>query len=202
LVGENGQIRTFNPGQQSEVYSTAPAGLVYPTDPGIPHTLVPQSNRFSPRVGVAWSPSGRTSVRAGYDVFYSVIQGNTVGIDEPQPPYGLSYTSSGQPLFATPFINSADGTIHVNPFPLTFPPLNATAQRPNSSIDYSRYLPQAGMTAPPPWNTYPYNENYFLSVERQLRTDTVLSLSYVGSQAHHLLVVYSANPETPRSVWP
>ncbi|HLK62504.1 MAG TPA: carboxypeptidase regulatory-like domain-containing protein [Bryobacteraceae bacterium] len=204
------QIPTFNPGEQSKVYPTAPVSLVYPTDPGIPNTLVPQRNRFSPRLGVAWSPNwsdgllgrmaggpGKTSIRAGYGIFYSVIQGNTIGVDEPQPPYGLSYTSSGRPLFATPFISSSDGTVHVNPFPLTFPPLNASASHPNSSIDYSPFLPQAGMTAPPPWNTYPYSENYFLSVERQLAQNTVLSLSYVGSQAHHLLVVYSANPGNP-----
>ena len=53
------------------------------------------------------------------------------------------------------------------------------------------------MTAPPPWNTYPYSENYFFSIERQLGASTLLSLSYVGSQAHHLLVVYSANPGNP-----
>jgi len=109
----------------------------------------------------------------------------------------LSYTSSGQPLFATPFINSANGEVHVNPFPLTFPPLNATRNHPNPSIDYSGFLPQAGMTAPPPWNTYPYNENYFLSIERQVAPNTLASVSYVGSQAHHLLVVYSANPGNP-----
>jgi len=28
-------------------------------------------------------------------------RGNTIGIDEPQPPYGTSYTSSGRPLFAS-----------------------------------------------------------------------------------------------------
>ena len=191
------QIPTFNPGEQSKVYPTAPTSLVYPTDSGIPNTLVPQSNRFSPRLGIAYSPDQKTSIRAGYGIFYSVIQGNTIGVDEPQPPYGLSYTSSGQPLFATPFINSSDGTVHVNPFPLTFPPLNASIHHPNPNIDYSPFLPQAGMTAPPPWNTYPYNENYFLSIERQFGGSTLLSLSYVGSQAHHLLVVYSANPGNP-----
>ena len=191
------QIPTFNPGEQSKVYPTAPLSLVYPTDPGIPRTLVPQSNRFSPRMGVAYSPDQKTSIRAGYGIFYSVIQGNTIGVDEPQPPYGLSYTSSGEPLFATPFINSADGTAHVNPFPLTFPPLNASIHHPNPNIDYSPFLPQAGMTAPPPWNTYPYNENYFLSIDRQFGANTVASAAYVGSQAHHLLVVYSANPGNP-----
>lgn len=204
------QIPTFVLGQQSKVYPTAPVSLVYPTDPGVPNTLVPQSNRFSPRVGIAYSPSraagwlgkivggpGKTSIRAGYGIFYSVIEGNTIGIDEPQPPYGLSYTSSGEPVFATPFISAADGAQHVNPFPLTFPPLNATINHPNPNINYAPFLPQAGMTAPPPSNTYPYNENYFFSIERQFGQNTLLNLSYVGSQAHHLLVVYSANPGNP-----
>ncbi len=204
------QIPTFVLGQQSKVYPTAPVSLVYPTDAGIPTTLVPQRNRFAPRFGLAWSPGnstgllgrivggpGKTSIRAGFGIYYSVIEGNTIGIDEPQPPYGLSYTSSGEPLFATPFISAADGQTHVNPFPLTFPPLNATVKHPNPNIDYSPFLPQAGMTAPPPSNTYPYNENYFFSIERQFGQDTLLSLGYVGSQAHHLLAIYSANPGDP-----
>jgi carboxypeptidase family protein len=204
------QIPTFVLGEQSKVYPTAPTSLVYPTDPGVPNTLVPEGNRFSPRLGLAYSPNnkdgllgkiiggpGKTSIRAGFGIFYSVIQGNTVAIDEPQPPYGLSYTSSGRPLFATPFISSADGQVHVQPFPLTFPPLNATATHPNPNIHFSPFLPQAGMTAPPPNNTYPYNENYFLSMERELWANTLLSLSYVGSQAHHLLAIYSANPGNP-----
>src|SRR5215813_8273887 len=53
------------------------------------------------------------------------------------------------------------------------------------------------MTAPTPTDTYPYNENYFLSIERQLTPNTLFSVSYAGSQAHHLLLVYSANPGNP-----
>jgi hypothetical protein len=204
------QIPTFVLGQQSKVYPTAPTGLVYPTDAGIPNTLVPQGNKFAPRLGMAYSPAkadgligkifggpGKTSIRAGYGMFYSVIQGNTIAIDEPQPPYGLSYTSGAPPLFATPFISAADGETHVQPFPLTFPPLNASVNHPNPNIDFSPFLPQAGMTTPFPGNTYPYNENYFMSIERQLANTAVLSLSYVGSQAHHLLLVYSTNPGNP-----
>jgi hypothetical protein len=204
------QIPAMILGQQSKVYPTAPTGLVYPTDPGVPNTLVPQKNRFAPRLGIAYSPSaasgllgkiiggpGKTSIRAGYGIFYSVIQGNSIAIDEPQPPYGLSYTSPGPPLFATPFISAASGTQHVQPFPLTFPPLNASINHPNPNIDFSAYIPQAGMTAPFQGNTYPYNENYFLSLERQLGANTLVSLAYVGSQAHHLILVYSANPGNP-----
>ncbi len=204
------QIPTFIPGEQSVVYPNAPVGLVYVGDKGVPNTLVPSSNRFSPRIGLAYSPGWKngflskltggpekTSIRAGYGIYYSVIEGNTMAIDEPQPPYGLSYTSPGPPLFATPFMTAANGSFTGNPFPLTFPPLNASASHPNPNVNFSAFEPIAGMTAPPPWNTYPYNENYFLSIERQLGGNTVLSVSYVGSQAHHLLLVYSANPGNP-----
>ena len=102
-----------------------------------------------------------------------MIQGNTIAIDEPQPPYGLSYTSPAPPLFATPFISAADGATHVQPFPLTFPPLNASVSHPNPNIDFSPFLPQAGMTAPYRGNTYPYNENYFFSIERQFGKDSL-----------------------------
>jgi len=203
------QIPTFNLGQQSKVFPDAPRGLVYPTDEGVPNTLVPQGNRFAPRFGIAYSPSkssgrlgkiiggpGKTSIRAGYGMFYTVIQGNTIAIDEPQPPYGLSYTGSGT-LFATPFITASDGSVHVQPFPMKFPPLDTTASNPTKGIDFSPFLPQAGMTTPFRGNTYPYNENYFFSIERQLGMNTLLSVSYVGSQAHHLLLVYSANPGSP-----
>jgi hypothetical protein len=204
------QIPTFIPGEQSVVYPGAPPSLVYVGDKGVPSTLVPSSNRFSPRIGLAYSPDwkegllakltggpGKTSVRAGYGIYYSVIEGNTMAIDEPQPPYGLSYTSPAPPLFATPFISAATGAQQTNPFPLNFPPLNASPSHPNASINFSQFEPIAGMTAPPPWNSYPYNENYFLSIQRQFGSNTVMSLSYVGSQAHHLLLVYSANPGNP-----
>ena len=51
------QIATFVPGQQSVVFPGAPAGILYPTDPGVPRTLAPPGNRdFAPRIGLAYSP--------------------------------------------------------------------------------------------------------------------------------------------------
>jgi hypothetical protein len=204
------QEPTFVLGQQSQVFTTAPPGLVYPGDKGIPPTLVPQKNKFSPRIGIAWSPDssngflkkllggpGNTSVRAGYGIYYSVIQGQVLGFDLPQPPYGLSYTSPGPPLFAEPFRTAANGSFTGNPFPLNFPNLNTGINHPDSSFDFSVFEPIAGATGPYPGNTFPYNENYFLSIERQLGKDTVLSLAYVGSQAHHLLLTYALNPGNP-----
>ena len=203
------QVPTFIPGEQSKVFTDAPAGLVYAGDAGVPDTLVPTRNRFAPRLGLAWSPgspaglldkitggAGKSSVRAGYGMFYSVIQGNTLAFDEPQPPYGLSYTSPGPPLFDQPFRTAADGAFSGNPFPLVFPPFGVSPAKLVSGIDFSAFEPIAGMTAPPPTNTYPYNESYFFSIERQFGTN-LASVGYAGSQAHHLLVVYSANPGNP-----
>ncbi len=204
------QIPAMVVGQQSKVFTMAPQGIVYPTDASIPNTLVPQRNRFSPRIGLAYSPSqdkgllgkiiggpGKTSIRASFGIFYTEIQGNTIAFDEPQPPYGLSYTSPEPPLFATPFVGAADGATHTQPFPLTFPSLQTSISNPNTSINFSQFEPIAGMTGPNPKNTYPYVESYFLSFERQLTGSTVMSFSYVGSEAHHLLLVYSANPGNP-----
>jgi hypothetical protein len=48
-----------------------------------------------------------------------------------------------------------------------------------------------------PGNVSPYATQYNLSFQRQLGADTVLSLNYIGSQAHHLLVLIEANPGDP-----
>jgi hypothetical protein len=51
------QIQTAVLGEQSVVYPGAPAGLVFPGDPGVPATLSPASYKnFAPRLGLAYSP--------------------------------------------------------------------------------------------------------------------------------------------------
>lgn len=201
------QMPTFVLGQQSQVYPQAPLGVVYPTDNGIPRTLVPGANKFAPRLGLAWSPNesdgllgtifggpGKTSIRAGFGMFYSVIQGQVLAFDLPQPPYGLSYTSPGPSLFEAPFRTASDGSFTGNPFPFNIPPLNTTKSNPDPKQSFAAFIPIQGATGPNPNNTYPYNEQYFLSLERELRLGTVLNVSYVGSQAHHQLLTYSVNP--------
>jgi hypothetical protein len=204
------QIPTFIPGEQSQVFAQAFPSLVYVGDKGVPSTLVPSSNRFSPRLGIAYSPDatdgllrkitggpGNSSIRAGYGIYYSVIEGNTMAIDEPQPPYGLSYTGPGPSLFAQPFITASNGSFTGNPFPLNVPSLNTSIKNPNTTTPFSQFIPQQGMTAPVPWDTYPYTEHYFLSFQRQFSQKMMLSASYVGNQSHHLLLVYSNNPGNP-----
>ncbi len=204
------QIPTFIPGEHSRVFPQAFPGEVYVTDPGVPNTLVPEKFRWAPRFGLAYSPSrsggfwgkvlggaGTTSIRAGYGILNTIIEGNSIGIDEPQPPFGLSDTVFNG-LMVSPY-NLADGTKNSSPYPFAFPGLNARAGNPADAafVFDNRFNPQSGMTAPTPNDTYPYAEDFFLSYERQLPKQTVLSISYVGSEAHHLPLINSANPGNP-----
>jgi hypothetical protein len=82
-------MQTLLPGRQSVVYPGAPAGLVFPGDRGISSTLAPASHlNFAPRVGLAYSPNTKTSIRASYRLFYTAFEGLSAGIMSANPPYG------------------------------------------------------------------------------------------------------------------
>jgi hypothetical protein len=192
------QIQTLVPGQRSVVYPGAPTGLVFPGDSGIPDTLAPAGHtNFGPRMGLAYSLNAKTSVRAGYGLFYTAIEGLSGGIMSANPPYGYDYNSFAPPLFATPFITAASGQDVGQRFPEPMPAFGASAKNPNASVDWPRYLPVTGVPAFFHQNTTPYSESYTVSMEREVARDTVLSASYIGTQAHHLLVLISANPGDP-----
>jgi hypothetical protein len=192
------QIATFEPGRQSVVFPGAPAGILFPTDPGVPRTLAPAGNAdFAPRIGLAWSPGGKTSVRASYGMFYTAIEALTIGIMSANAPYGTTYTSPAPPLFATPFITAANGQNVGQYFPVQLAPLNTTASHPDASIDWPQFEPISGVPAYPVNNKIPYTGEYMVSVEHAFGNNTVFTTSYVGTQAHHLLVLEEANPGNP-----
>jgi hypothetical protein len=206
------QIATFVPGKQSVVFPGAPAGILYPTDPGVPRTLAPPGNRdFAPRIGLAYSPSafgsgplaqllggpGRTSIRASYGIFYSAIEALTIGVMSANAPYGTTYTSPAPPLFATPFVTAATGENLGQTFPVALAPLDSSASHPDPNINWAQFEPITGLPNYPTTNRIPYTGEYMLSLERGLGADTVLSLNYVGTQGHRLLVLEEANPGSP-----
>jgi hypothetical protein len=205
------QVATLEPGKQSVVFPTAPAGILFPTDPGIPRTLAPPGNKdFAPRVGVVYSPSarsnslfgkilggpGQTSLRAGWGMFYTAIEALTVGVLSANAPYGTTYTSPTPPLFATPFVSASTGR-GSQYFPVQLAPLDSSASHPDPNLDWPQYEPISGLPAYPTTNRIPYTEEYMVSVERQLTSNTVLSASYVGTQGHRLLALVEANPGNP-----
>jgi hypothetical protein len=193
------QLATFGPGQQSVVFPGAPAGILFPGDPGVPRTIAPPGNLdFAPRIGLAWSPgSGKTSVRASYGMFYTAIEALTIGISSANAPYGTTYTSPAPPLFSTPFVTAANGQNVGQYFPVQLAPLNTSASHPDASLDWSQFEPISGMPNYATGNKIPYAEEYMLSIQRQFGKNTVLDVSYVGNQAHHLLVLREANPGNP-----
>src|SRR5215213_5359912 len=80
LVDSEDRVNTFRPGQQSTVFPTAPLGLVFPGDVGIPRSTYPtDKNNFGPRVGFAWDVlgNGRLSLRAGYGLYYDTVIAET-----------------------------------------------------------------------------------------------------------------------------
>lgn len=206
------QISTFVPGAQSVVFPGAPAGILYPGDPGVPKTLAPVDKLdISPRLGIAWSPRadansvtgkvlggpGATSVRASFGTFYTAIDAAAISVLAANAPYGTTYTSPAPPLFATPFVTAADGTNYGQPFPYHFAPLNSSRSHPDASIDWGSYEPISGIPGYDIHNHTPYTEEWMLSVERQAGPDTVLEANYVGTLTHRQRVLVEANPGNP-----
>jgi hypothetical protein len=204
------QIQTAVLGQQSVVFPGAPKGLVFPGDPGIPPTLAPaRYTNFAPRAGVAWSPSfdkgipgallgnRKTSLRAGFGVYYTAIEGLSAGIMSANPPYGMDFDSFGPPLFETPFVIAATGEDIGQRFPSPIATPGASVKSPDTTVDWSKYLPVGHMPGYYNQNVTPYTESYMFSLQRELGANTVLSAGYAGSQGHHLLALIPANPGNP-----
>src|ERR1019366_10445224 len=77
---------------------------------------------------------GKTSIRAGFGVFYAAIPGETLGLISDNAPYGYTYTSPAPPLFATPFVD-ATGNPEGQRFPVRLAPLNVSPRHPAPNID-------------------------------------------------------------------
>lgn len=204
-----GKIETIVPGEQSTQFPTAPLGWVVPGDPGIPKTLAPtRYNNFAPRVGIAYSPDfkdgflakltggpGRTSIRAAYGIYYTAVEDLNLFYEVGDAPFGLYWTSPAPVMFDEPYRNRSDGTSQGQRFPFVFPVPGAPA---NKTLDYSRYLPISYSPGYSIHNRLPYAEHFNLSIQRELSSNTVLTLAYVGTEGHRLISQYEANPGNPQ----
>jgi hypothetical protein len=203
------QLQTLVVGEQSQVYTGAPTGIVFPGDKGVRNTLSSKRwDDFSPRFGLAWSPPkrydgvlgalfgnpGDTSIRLGAGRFFTGVEGITAGVMAGDPPYGTTYSSPVSPLFSNPFIDAGTGNNEGQRFPIPFPAFGASPSNPNSTVNWAQFEPISGMVAVDIHNVSPYAEEYNLSIERQLGRSTVLGLNYIGSEGHHQYVLVTANP--------
>ena len=211
------QIQAIIPGKQSVVFPGSPAGWVFPGDPGVPRTISPTRwDNFAPRLGVAYSfgdhegtlgkilgKPGSTSIRAGWGIFYTTFEGATDFNEIGDAPFG-NYTGQSNPEFAAPFTNRPSGTSVGNLFPVKSPPKHYSQANPGTGSPYdtlAHFYGAFGTIGSSPvnfnHNSLPYAEEYEFSIQRQITSSDLVTLSYVGSQGHHLMTSKSANPGNP-----
>ena len=169
------RVNLFVPGAQSTVVPSAPAGLLYPGDHGVPRGLIPtQKTGFAPRVGLAWDVRGnaKTVVSAAYGIFYEpFVTGEGGPLQDPisAPPY-LKTFQLGFPInsFANPYYAP-------DPFSQAFPePMTLLVVTPHLHL--------------------PYAQDWNLNVQRSFGENWLLQVGYVGTAGVHLPRFIEGNP--------
>ncbi len=89
----NFELENFRTNARSTVFVNAPAGFIYPGDPGFPSATPASSKQwlnFSPRVGLAWDVTGdgRMAVRSSYGIAYDFPTAERHNINTQSPPWG------------------------------------------------------------------------------------------------------------------
>jgi hypothetical protein len=181
---EFGRYTSWEFGTQSTVKPDAPRGILFPGDPGVPFKTVENDlNNFAPRVGLAWDVNGdgRTVVRGGYGIYYNHISGTSVHAAE-APWTGTVQLRNGR-------IEDPFGS------------LNAVV--PPSGVPISGEFGCAKIAAYPGLNCplYPLPLNFVyndlematptvhhlnVSFQRQLASDFVVDVAYVGRRGYKL----------------
>jgi hypothetical protein len=126
-------------------------------------------HNIDPRIGIAWDPfkDHKTSVRAGYGIFHQIMSYR-------------DFRNAAYSLYPWTVKTQTAG-------PFSFPFLN---QSPNNS-------PTTETNGTNPYNTTPYQQQWNLSIQREIMKNTVLTVAYVGSHGVHLLGQQDANPPVP-----
>ncbi len=176
FVDANDALNAFRPGVQSQRFPQAPAGLVYPGDPGVPRgTYDTDTNNVAPRLGVAWDPTGtgRSSLRGAWGIFYDALAGQG------------DFWQTG--VLAPPFTPLLEANA---------PPIPLTLRDPLSVIT-------GGAPGFPPGLTFigwgedfttPYAHHFNLTWQQQIGAVLAGEIGYVGSRGKNLPIFMEVNP--------
>ncbi len=143
----------------------------------------PDYSDWGPRLGLAYNVTPGTVVRGGYGITYTFFNrvGSAIeGINAPQAIFGvLSQTMpQGGPVpagFLTTVNSFSTGIAN----PANFNSLT-------SNVDYI-----------PADSKWPYIQNWFVSLQRQITENTVVELAYNGNHALRLPIIADYNQATP-----
>ena len=222
------KVQTFRPGQRSKIYpckldpsnplfnpaladggcdaaGVTPIGLVFPGDPGVPNGLTNTYYKgFAPRVGLNWSPGsrdgwlakltggpGKTSVSMGYGLFYNPIEQLVLEQFSAEPPFGGS-NFIANPFLQMPYVDQT-GAVFTNPFNGILNPKRGTP------LDWSKFASSVYFGQFPANMRPQYQDQYNLTIKRELPGNMLLQVAYVGSQGHRLLATYEVNPGNPQT---
>jgi hypothetical protein len=160
-------------------YVTSQGVLV--TSPVTGNSIFSQNNAtrlFSPRVGLAWDPfsNGKTAIRAGYGMYYSLIDALAFLMNSVTP-YNGSITCPSVGSICPSTAGSASLFSFI-PFQhaTSDPAPCGTGVTPCATYSPQGIQPDAKTPAVQEWN---------LSIEQQINRDTSLRIAYVGSFATH-----------------
>ena len=141
-------------------------------EPGIdiPHLQRPDRNNFAPRVGIAYSVTPKTVIRAGGGVFYGLIRSQEFPAFHLSPPFTVDAT-----LFSDPLVPDLPGRL--------FPPARVRDPETGEVL----LTPDTGVFALDENFRTAYTYQWNFSVQRELAPQWLFEAAYVGNSAHKLI---------------
>ena len=151
--------------------------VVFAGQNGAPTTVQnPNLNKLSPRLGVAYKLNQKTTIRAGYGIFWApqTAQG---GVYLPE-----GFTASTQPL------TSLDGGRTPNPATNLSAVFSGGLDRPVGRALGDQTGIGKGMTIFDPAARSPFVQQFSVDIQRELPFGVALAVAYVGSRSHDLTI--------------
>jgi Carboxypeptidase regulatory-like domain len=170
-----------------------PAGANFGAIQGTPgvsrSTLLSDSpHNFAPRISLAWDPKGdgKTSVRAGYGIYYIRTSGQTLlQLITSQPFFQLSALQFGGSNPGVPLSNPFPNLPTANQFPIFSTPPTFTGLDASGTPGFN-----GSLLALNPFDrnlVTPYVGNWNLTVQRELPMHFFIEVGYIGSEGVHLI---------------